>query len=322
MSRPDIVERHEELAGAARPGAEVLGRQDCLRLLAQTNLGRVAVSVGALPAVLPVSFALVGEDVVFPAVRRGELDTAVRDTVVAVEADHSGPDGGWSVVVTGIATEATDAPEAYQRLANLFAGDGTGEPLCWFRVPAEIVSGRRIPRPSLHVAGSVPAALVASLAGFTSAPAGETAPLDGSRLEPLPVEECLALLATEDVGRLVVVLAGRPLVFPLNYALDGDAVVFRTAPGTKLYAIDRSLVVFEVDRWATSPQSGWTVTVQGWAQEVTSADAPGLRERLAALPVHPLAGSGRHHYVRIVPCSIAGSRLRPAAAPGLLAADR
>jgi hypothetical protein len=38
MTRPDIVERREELAAAARPGGEVLGRQDCLRLLAQTNL--------------------------------------------------------------------------------------------------------------------------------------------------------------------------------------------------------------------------------------------------------------------------------------------
>ncbi|MEW6470871.1 MAG: pyridoxamine 5'-phosphate oxidase family protein [Actinomycetota bacterium] len=311
MPRPD-VEHHRELATAARPGAEVLGRQDCLRLLAQTNVGRVAVSVGALPAVLPLRFAVVGDNVIFPGVRGGELDAAVRDTVVAVEADHSGPDGGWSVVVTGIATEATDAPEVHPGLGNLVAGDGTGEPLCWFEVPAEIVSGRRIPRPPLHVAGTVPASLLASLAGFGSAPAGGTAPVDGSRLEPLPVEECLALLATEDVGRLVVVLAGEPLVFPLNYALDGDAVVFRTATGTKLHAIARSLVAFEVDRWSTSG-SGWTVTIQGWAQEVTSADAPGLRERLAALPVHPLAGGGdKHHYVRIVPCSISGSRLRRA----------
>jgi nitroimidazol reductase NimA-like FMN-containing flavoprotein (pyridoxamine 5'-phosphate oxidase superfamily) len=312
MPRPDIVERHEELAAGARSGAVVLGRQDCLRLLAQTNVGRVAASVGALPTVLPVRFALVGEDVFFPAVRGGELDDAVRDTVVAVEADHAGPEGGWSVVVTGIAAEANGAPEVHPALVNLLAGDETAELLCWFRVPAEIVLGRRIPRPPLHVAGSVPAALVAGVSGFGSAPTGVTAPLDGSRLEPLAVEECLTLLATEDVGRLVVVLAGRPLVFPLNYALDGDAVVFRTAPGTKLHAIDRSLVAFEVDRWTTSPQSGWTVTVQGWAQEITSADAPGLRERLAALPVHPLAGVGdKHHYVRIVPCSITGSRLCP-----------
>jgi nitroimidazol reductase NimA-like FMN-containing flavoprotein (pyridoxamine 5'-phosphate oxidase superfamily) len=107
-----------------------------------------------------------------------------------------------------------------------------------------------------------------------------------------------------------VVLAGRPAVFPVNYALDGDAVVFRTAPGTKLEAISRSLVAFQVDCWAPSG-TGWSVVVEGFAQEVTSADAPGLRERLAALPLRPWAPGDRLHFVRIVPFTITGARLHP-----------
>jgi hypothetical protein len=294
-------------------GLETLGRQECLRILAGAGKGRVAVSVGALPTVLPVRFILVGEDVLFPAPPGSELAVAVRGAVVAFEADHIDPGGGWSVVVTGIATEVDEQELLDQVIPTLpVAG---GEPQCFFRVPTEIISGRRLPRAPMHVAGAVPVASATSTAKAGAAqPDALPSLLDPAPHESLSPEECLRLLATEEVGRLVVVLAGQPLVFPLNYALDGDAVVFRTAPGTKLEAISRSLVAFEVDRWASSCQAGWSVVVEGIAQEVTSADAPGLRERLAALPVRPLATGDRLHFVRIVPMSITGSRLRLATA--------
>jgi nitroimidazol reductase NimA-like FMN-containing flavoprotein (pyridoxamine 5'-phosphate oxidase superfamily) len=291
-------------------GVEVLSRRECLQLLAHAGVGRVAVSVGALPTVLPVRFALVGEDVVFPAVSGSELDVAVRDAVVAFEADRIDPATGWSVVVTGIATEVCDEKEL-QPLRAVPTLAASEEPQCFFRIPGEMISGRRIPRP-LYVAGSIPAASASATEAGSAASVALRPPFEATQFEPIPPDECLRLLATEEVGRLAVVLAGQPLVFPLNYALDGDAVVFRTAPGTKLEAISRSLVAFEVDRWAPSSGTGWSVVVEGLAQEVTSADAPGLRERLAALPVRPLAAGDRLHFVRIVAFSITGSRLRPA----------
>src|SRR5262249_15027106 len=56
-----------------------------------------------------------------------------------------------------------------------------------------------------------------------------------TQLEVLDRDECLALLARESLGRLAVVSDdGRPYVFPVNFALDGAAVVFRTDHGTKL----------------------------------------------------------------------------------------
>ncbi|HEY3238003.1 MAG TPA: pyridoxamine 5'-phosphate oxidase family protein [Acidimicrobiia bacterium] len=292
-------------------GVEVLSRRECLQLLAHANVGRVAVSVGALPTVLPVRFTLVGEDVVFPAVSGSELDVAVRDAVVAFEADRIDPATGWSVVVTGIATELCDEKEL-QPLRAVPTLAALEEPQCFFRIPGEMISGRRIPRAPLYVAGSIPAASASATEAGSAASDALRPPLDATQHEPIPPDECLRLLATEEVGRLAVVLAGQPLVFPLNYALDSDAVVFRTALGTKLEAITRSPVAFEVDRWAPSSGTGWSVVVEGIAQEVTSADAPGLRERLAALPVRPLAAGDRLHFVRIVPFSITGSRLRPA----------
>jgi nitroimidazol reductase NimA-like FMN-containing flavoprotein (pyridoxamine 5'-phosphate oxidase superfamily) len=295
-------------------GLEILSREECIRLLGRASLGRVGASVGALPAVLPVSFALVGGDVVFPVEPGGELDMAARDAVVAFEADCLDPMEGWSVVVTGIAAEVPEGEQLALLRALAGAPWPPGERQCFFRIPAEMVSGRRLLNWPLHVSGSVPVRLAATKPDSGSVANGIGVGFDGARLEPIPADECLRLLATEEVGRLVVVLAGQPRVFPVNYALDGDAVVFRTASGTKLEAISRSLVAFEVDRFTASTRTGWSVVVEGFAQEVTSVDAPGLRERMAALPVRPWAPGDRLHYVRIVPVTITGVHLHPPAA--------
>jgi nitroimidazol reductase NimA-like FMN-containing flavoprotein (pyridoxamine 5'-phosphate oxidase superfamily) len=59
-------------------------------------------------------------------------------------------------------------------------------------------------------------------------------PTPGSGAEVISTRECRRLLGTEEVGRLGVVLDGRPEIFPVNYTVDGDGVLFRTADGAKL----------------------------------------------------------------------------------------
>lgn len=88
-----------------RNGLQVLDRAACLALLAQRSLGRIALSVGALPTILPVSYRLVGEQVLLRAGAGTKLDAALHRNVVAFEVDDLDPLGhtGWSVVVTGIA---------------------------------------------------------------------------------------------------------------------------------------------------------------------------------------------------------------------------
>src|SRR5438067_7790108 len=110
-----------------------------------------------------------------------------------------------------------------------------------------------------------------------------------SGLERLSREESVALMATEEVGRLVVVDGARPLVFPVNYALDGEAPVFRTASGTKLWAATRSPVAFEVDHVDAQMKAGWSVVVHGIAEQVTAFDSADLQARVAGLPVLPWA---------------------------------
>lgn len=104
-----------------QPILETLSPDDCLDLLATVSVGRVGVTIDALPAVLPVNFVLQGGTVVFRTVPGTKLDAATAGMVVAFEADQHGnanrPDG-WSVLVRGVAREITE-PGALERARAL-----------------------------------------------------------------------------------------------------------------------------------------------------------------------------------------------------------
>ncbi|MGA9112477.1 MAG: pyridoxamine 5'-phosphate oxidase family protein [Candidatus Dormiibacterota bacterium] len=91
-----------------------------------------------------------------------------------------------------------------------------------------------------------------------------------SPLRELSRARCLDLLATAGLGRVGVSVQALPVILPVRYAVIGETVVFRTAPGTKLTAaMRRSVVAFEADRWDPCGAWGWSVLVQGVASEVT-----------------------------------------------------
>jgi len=66
-------------------------------------------------------------------------------------------------------------------------------------------------------------------------------------LEEIAADECIGLIAGKSVGRLVIVVADEPDVFPVNYIVDGTDVVFRTAYGLKLMHSHLQRIAFEVD---------------------------------------------------------------------------
>src|SRR4029077_19144845 len=92
------------------PHLQDLPRHESLALLGGASLGRVAVSGDALPVVLPVFIAMVGDHIVFRTVPGTKLSAAVQGAIVAVEADEldERTGEGWSVLVRGIAREVTD----------------------------------------------------------------------------------------------------------------------------------------------------------------------------------------------------------------------
>src|SRR5690242_2358427 len=68
-----------------RHGLELLTRVECLGLLASRGLGRVSVSMGALPVILPVAYRVAGEAVIIRTTPGTRLDAALANQVVAFE---------------------------------------------------------------------------------------------------------------------------------------------------------------------------------------------------------------------------------------------
>lgn len=127
-------------------------------------------------------------------------------------------------------------------------------------------------------------------------------------IEWLDRAECLRRLEADEIGRLAVVEGGSPHILPVNYRMDGDAVVFRTAAGTKLDAVGRAPACFEIDGFDRTTRTGWSVVVTGRLEEVEASTRAGRRVR--DLPVTPWADGERDHWVRLVGERITGRIVR------------
>jgi uncharacterized protein len=137
--------------GSAR---EQLSGRECLRLIASVPFGRIVYTRRALPAVEPVNFAVHNGDIVFMTEADGTLATAVRQAIVAFQADDLDAIGrdGWSVTVVGAAHEVTD-PAEVARLGQIGPAPwlpGQGEQ--FVRIVPGIVTGRWL-RPAGHADG-------------------------------------------------------------------------------------------------------------------------------------------------------------------------
>ena len=96
---------------------------------------------------------------------------------------------------------------------------------------------------------------------------------DGSALQRLSRDECLTLMASVPVGRIIYTRRALPAVELVNFALDQGDIVIRTDRGGKLAAAARGAVVaFEADQLDLDARSGWSVTAIGPSSEVTDPD--------------------------------------------------
>jgi hypothetical protein len=130
---------------------------------------------------------------------------------------------------------------------------------------------------------------------------------DGSALQGLSTGECLTLLASVPVGRIIYTRRALPAVEVVNFALDHGDIVIRTDRSGKLAAAARGAVVaFEADQLDLAGQSGWSVTAVGPSSAVTD---PGELARLRAIGLRPWAPGTRDHFIRISPVMLNGRRL-------------
>jgi nitroimidazol reductase NimA-like FMN-containing flavoprotein (pyridoxamine 5'-phosphate oxidase superfamily) len=132
---------------AVRVLIEPLGAAECWSRLRSTDIGRIGLTVGALPVILPVFFGVVDRSIVFRAEPGTTLAAAATGAVVAFEAGEYPSDRGrgWSVMVQGVAREITPADElAPARALPLRSATGRRHTDALLAVPATTVSGHAI----------------------------------------------------------------------------------------------------------------------------------------------------------------------------------
>ena len=124
--------------------------------------------------------------------------------------------------------------------------------------------------------------------------------------EVLTDAECWELLDTTSVGRLAIDIAGKPDIFPINFVVDGNCLLFRTGAGTKLAASALlHHVAFEIDGYEPTKRTAWSVVVKGKAHQVERMDEVFAAEDL---PLFPWAAHPKPNYVRIDPTEVTGRR--------------
>jgi nitroimidazol reductase NimA-like FMN-containing flavoprotein (pyridoxamine 5'-phosphate oxidase superfamily) len=136
-----------------------------------------------------------------------------------------------------------------------------------------------------------------------------TEPATGKRvLRTLSPAECFDLLEPGGIGRVGFLSAGGIVMLPVNFAVAGKTIIFRTAPDTLLALYANARVSFEADRLDEAHREGWSVLVHGHAHKVTDERETMRLEHETRL--EPWADGARDVYVRITPNQISGRRIQ------------
>jgi uncharacterized protein len=119
--------------------------------------------------------------------------------------------------------------------------------------------------------------------------------------------EAVALLGTQEIGRLVYTRRALPAVLPVSFALHRDAIVIWTGSGSSFgRAVGGAVVAFQVDELDRATRSGWSVTVTGTARLVTD---PVRIAQARAAGRWPWAPGVNDHLIRIPLTMVTGRRL-------------
>jgi len=132
----------------------------------------------------------------------------------------------------------------------------------------------------------------------------------GRNLRTLDPGECFSLLEQGGVGRVGFTSAEGVVILPVNFAVAGKTIVFRTAPDTLLAAYGNAPVSFEADCLDAGRREGWSVLLQGHARKVTSERE--VQRLEDGTHLEPWADGARDVYMRIMPARISGRRIQRA----------
>ena len=109
-------------------------------------------------------------------------------------------------------------------------------------------------------------------------------------------------LRSNAFARLALSVSDQPEIFPINYAVQGDTLLFRTSQGTKLAALTiNETVALEIDGY--DGVGGWSVVVKGQAHEAEWGDD---YEEAGVSGLRPWVATRKPVFVRITPAQVTG----------------
>jgi len=136
-------------------------------------------------------------------------------------------------------------------------------------------------------------------------PDDSTSTRDATARTRLTREECLRLMASVPVGRVIYTRRALPAVEPVPFFLDGGDIVIGADPSSELAdATHNAVVAFETDAIDHERGHGWRVTAIGRAGQITD---PREVTRMSAQPAS--MPWGREHFIRITPGILDGKWL-------------
>jgi hypothetical protein len=153
-----------------------------------------------------------------------------------------------------------------------------------------------------------------------SSPSGSPPPESGASawrvLERLSDAECMELLVSDGVGRLVYTNRYGPAALPVAYTIDGgsivlgtwDPVLFDEDLRTGIAQAEYQVAV-EVDQIDGEAREGWFVLVQGAAHHL---DTEAERAPFMGAGLGPWIEGVPPHFIRVNPTTIWGNRVRRA----------
>jgi nitroimidazol reductase NimA-like FMN-containing flavoprotein (pyridoxamine 5'-phosphate oxidase superfamily) len=129
--------------------------------------------------------------------------------------------------------------------------------------------------------------------------------MDDEPFTELTLEECWEMLRRHELGRLAFHLTDEVHITPVNYAVDEDTLLFRTAEGSKLLAVVMNAdVAFEIDEH--DEHTACSVILRGSAELLDEHSA----HRAENLPLRPWVENPKYNVVEITPTEISGRRFR------------
>ena len=115
--------------------------------------------------------------------------------------------------------------------------------------------------------------------------------------------QCWQFLRDNEFGRLAFHLGDEVHIAPINYAVEHDSLLLRTAEGSKLLGIVMNPdVAFEVDSW--DEHTATSVIIRGTAHLLDEHAA----HRSENVPLRPWVDSLKYNVVEIRPTEVSGRR--------------